>query len=48
MAMSEAAKAARRKYVKDWKKANPDKVKAQIERYWERKAAEDTAPIKNK
>lgn len=36
--MTEAAKAARRKYINEWKKNNPDKVRAQVERYWERKA----------
>jgi DNA polymerase III delta prime subunit len=36
--MTEAAKAARREYKKQWAKANKDKVKAQQERYWSRLA----------
>ncbi|WP_312694124.1 hypothetical protein [Caproiciproducens sp.] len=38
--MTEAARIARAEYVKRWRKENPDKVKAQQERYWERKAKE--------
>ena len=37
--MTEAAKIARRNYLNQWRKKNPDKVKAQNARYWERKAA---------
>lgn len=36
--MTEEAKQARRDYANAWKKKNPDKVRAQAERYWERKA----------
>ena len=32
------AAAARREYKRKWAKANPDKVKAQQERYWTKKA----------
>ena len=39
MAMTEQAKEARRAYRRQWAKANPDKVKAQQERYWTRRAA---------
>ena len=37
--MTEEAKAARRAYKRKWAKENPDKVKQQQERYWQRKAA---------
>lgn len=36
--MNEAAKAARREYKKKWARENPDKVRAQQQRYWEKKA----------
>jgi hypothetical protein len=42
--MTEAAKAARNAYRRKWAKANPDKVKAQQERYWTRKAQEAAEP----
>lgn len=35
--MTEEAKALRREYEKKWRKANPEKVKAKNQRYWERK-----------
>ena len=38
--MNEQAKAARRDYKRKWAKQNPEKVKAQQERYWTKKAAE--------
>lgn len=37
MLTKEAAE-ARRAYKRQWAKTNPDKVKAQQERYWQRKA----------
>ena len=37
---SAQAKAARRDYKRKWAKQNPEKVKAQQERYWTKKAAE--------
>ena len=37
--MNEQAAAARRAYKKKWARENPDKIKAQQERYWTRKAA---------
>lgn len=40
MTMSEAAKQARRNYLREWRKKNADKVKRQQISYWERKAAE--------
>lgn len=36
----EAANAARREYMRQWRKANPDKVQAAQTRYWMRKGAE--------
>jgi len=36
--MNEKAAEARRAYKRAWARANPDKVKAQQERYWIRKA----------
>ena len=41
--MTEQAAAARRAYRRKWAKANPDKVKAQQERYWTKKAAQAAA-----
>lgn len=38
--LTDAAKEARRIYKREWQRANRDKVKAQQERYWERKAAQ--------
>lgn len=29
---------AKRKYMREWRKNNPDKVKAAQKRYWERRA----------
>ena len=37
--MNDAAKEARRKYMREWARKNKDKVRANQERYWERKAA---------
>ncbi len=38
--LSKAAIEARREYQRNWKKKNPDKVKAAQARYWEKKARE--------
>ena len=38
--MNEKALEARRAYKRQWAKNNPDKVKAQQERYWSKKAAQ--------
>lgn len=38
--MNDKAKAARREYKRRWAKANPEKIKAQQERYWTKKAAQ--------
>lgn len=37
--MTEAARQARAAYKRQWNKNNRDKIKASVERYWERKAA---------
>lgn len=36
--MTEPAKQARREYYREWRRKNPDKVKATQQRYWLRKA----------
>lgn len=36
--MNEAAAEARRAYKRAWAKANPDKIRAQQERYWTKRA----------
>ena len=41
--MNEQAKAARRDYKRKWAKQNPEKVKAQQERYWTKKAEQEAA-----
>ena len=41
--MDKAAAEARRAYKREWAKSNPDKIKAQQERYWTKKAAEAAA-----
>lgn len=41
--MNEAAAEARRAYKRKWARDNPDKVKAQQERYWARQAAKAAA-----
>lgn len=33
-----AADEARRQYYREWRKKNPDKVRAAMQRYWEKKA----------
>lgn len=37
--LQELARQERNKYAKEWRKNNPNKVKAANQRYWERKAA---------
>ena len=37
--MDEKALEARRAYKREWQRNNPDKVRAQQERYWKKKAA---------
>lgn len=41
--MTDKAKEARRAYKRNWAKANPEKVKAQQNRYWERVAEKEAA-----
>lgn len=36
--LTEQAKELRRAYKRNWNRNNPDKVKAQQERYWNKKA----------
>lgn len=36
--MTEAAKEARREYIRQWRKRNPDKMRRYAEAHWERKA----------
>ncbi|MBO4693687.1 MAG: phosphatase [Clostridia bacterium] len=36
--MTDEAKKMRREYAREWRKKNPDKVRATLARYWERKA----------
>lgn len=38
--MTNAAKEAQRQYRAEWRRKNPEKVKAQQERYWEKRAAQ--------
>ena len=38
--LTEQAKAARRAYKAEWARQNPDKVRQQQERYWEKRAAQ--------
>ena len=38
MSMDEKALEARRAYKRKWARENPDKVRAQQERYWKKKA----------
>lgn len=39
--LSEEAKQARRDYQKEWRRKNPDKVRAAQDRYWEKKVREN-------
>ena len=41
--MSDEAKAARNAYRREWARKNPDKIKAQQERYWTKVAKEKEA-----
>ena len=43
MAMTEQAKAAQRAYRAEWRRNNPDKIRAQQERYWEKRAQREQA-----
>lgn len=37
-AMTNAAREAQRAYMREWRRKNPDRVKAKNKRYWEKKA----------
>lgn len=41
--LTEQAKAARRKYKREWQRKNKDKVKEYQRRYWEKKATRAAA-----
>lgn len=41
--MNVSARDARRAYLREWRRKNPDKVRAATERYWERRAAKLSA-----
>lgn len=38
--MTEEARKKQNEYLREWRRKNKDKVKAQRERYWEKKARE--------
>lgn len=40
MSMTAEARNARAEYYRQWRKRNPDKVRATNERYWQKKCAE--------
>lgn len=40
-----AKREARRQYQREWRRNNPDKVKAQRNRYWEKKGREFLASL---
>ena len=41
-----AMKEARRQYMREWRKNNPDKVRAHQQRYWEKKGREYLESLK--
>ena len=41
MNLNEKARQARNEYQRRWRAANPEKVRAANERYWERRAEKD-------
>ena len=41
--MTDAAKEARRAYKRKWARENPEKVRAQQERYWNKRAEAEAA-----
>ena len=44
-AMEQAAIEARRRYHKQWRQKNPEKVKAANDRYWARRAERETRAV---
>lgn len=48
--MDKSALEARREYKRQWAKKNPDKIRAQQQRYWQKRAAKaagETPPGKD-
>lgn len=45
--MTDEARAALNAYRREWRKRNPDKVKATNERYWENRAKRETEERKH-
>lgn len=41
--MTDAARAARAEYLRQWRKKNPDKVRKNNERYWENRIKRELA-----
>lgn len=41
--MNNHALEAKRAYMREWRRKNPDKVKASMERYWTRRAEREAA-----
>ena len=46
--LTEEAKAARRQYQREWRKKNPDKLKAAQARHWEKVAGEAQEGLKTR
>lgn len=46
--INNAARAAKNKYLREWRKKNPEKVKAAADRYWAKKAAQAGAESEGK
>lgn len=38
--LSDEAKKARSEYAREWRRKNPDRVRANNQRYWQKKAAQ--------
>lgn len=47
MDTQELKREARREYMREWRKKNPEKLRAAQERYWMKKAAEIAAKREN-
>ena len=45
--ISDAAKMAQREYARQWRRKNPDKVRENNRRYWEKKAAQKKKEANN-
>jgi DNA-binding NarL/FixJ family response regulator len=45
MKLSKEAREAKNRYLREWRKKNPEKVKASMIRFWEKKAAESNPPF---